>query len=172
MLGLLFFLSSSKKTTVELSIVFTSSCPLTKDTEVLLDSGKENIAAARFGPTYARLSEGTHMIHIEHPWCKFYDATIIVDQNRKVKSVVNGTWTDATPIKIKAIRNKPEGALGLLASSSSFVSLAMMVGCFLCRRQMQSPKMAAKLQEIQENALKQREEMMKELERTRGEANR
>ena len=159
----LFALARSTKFEVEFSVKYSSACPLSSESYLIIDNGNLIVKPSRRSSTYVRLHPGNHFIDVSHPWCKFPPVNLHLKNDGSFKAIVNDTTITEYPIKLKHYKMEEESPFSMMGLNPTLVKIliGVVVVMRLFRWFMSKPEIIEKIKKFQENMLAQQQELQR-----------
>jgi hypothetical protein len=149
----------SSKLEVELAVKYSSACPGSTDSHVIVDNRDFPVQPALYGSTFVRLHPGKHILQVSHPWCSFPDVILELNEDGTFRASSNFSSTEKYPIVIRHLDNSETDILSKLTNSPMMLFLLLVpIAMFVCRQIVSSPKVQAKLQQWQQDMLQAQEQ--------------
>jgi hypothetical protein len=97
-------------------VKFSSSCPATHESYLVIDNGAQLIRPPLFGKVYVWLDPGTHLIDVSHPWCHFFPVHLKLDSDGTFDAVSNSSVIQEFPIIIRHYQKPEITFMGIVTS--------------------------------------------------------
>jgi hypothetical protein len=168
MLPALVLLVSSLKIEAQFAVKYSSSCPGSHESFMIIDNGAQVLRAPLFGPAYVWLEPGTHSVDVSHPWCTFYDVDFTMEDDGAFVAVSNLTTTDRYPVNIRHMANVDrESMFGMKSSKWMVIAVAVLIVMQVIKRLLTTQKVHDWIKNIQEEMRKAQEELQRQQEEQR-----
>lgn len=156
-------LARSAKFEVELSVRYSSACPLSPESYLVVDNGQLLVKPSRRSSTFVRLHAGSHSISVSHPWCDFPQVNMQLRDDGSFRAEVNGSSITEYPIILRHHKMEEESPFSLMGLNPTLVKvlIGVVVVMRLFRWYMSKPENIEKIKKFQENMLAQQQELQR-----------